>query len=54
MADKEDFQQLSPDEIDEEPNIVTIKSLTPTSDQLESLGLQPGMNYITFSVKSRL
>ena len=41
-------------EIEEEPNIVTIKTLSPNSDQLKSLNLQPGENLITFSVKSRL
>ena len=42
------------EEIEEEPNMVTIKTLTPSSSQLESLNLQPGENLITFSVKSRL
>lgn len=31
-----------------------IKSLTPSSDQLASLNLQPGSNLITFTVRSRL
>ena len=42
------------DEIEEEPQLVTIKTLTPSSSQLESLNLQPGENIVTFSVKSRL
>ena len=42
------------DEIEEEPGIVTIKTLTPSSEQLLSLNLQPGENIVTFSVKSRL
>ena len=47
--DDDEFQ-----EIEEEPNIVTIKTLSPNSDQLKSLNLRPGENLITFSVKSRL
>ena len=31
-----------------------IRSLTPSSEQLASLGLRPGENRITFTVKSRL
>lgn len=48
-GDGDDFE-----EIEEEPTLVTIKTLTPSSEQLKSLNLQPGENEITFSVKSRL
>ena len=41
-------------EIEEEPNIVTIKTLTPSSQQLASLNLEPGENIVTYSVQSRL
>ena len=46
--------ELVDDEIEEEPTVVTIKTLTPSSQQLESLSLQPGENTITFTVQSRL
>ena len=42
------------EEIEEEPNLVTIKTLTPSTLQLKSLNLEPGDNTITFTVKSRL
>ena len=41
-------------EIEEEFQLVTIKTLTPSSSQLASLNLQPGENIITFTVQSRL
>ena len=41
-------------EIQEEPNVITIKTLTPTSEELESFDLRPGENLITFTVHSRL
>ena len=41
-------------EIEEEPNVITIKTLTPTSEELESFDLRPGENLITFTVTSRL
>ena len=41
-------------EIEEEPNIVTIKTLTPSSQQLASLNLEAGENIVTYSVLSRL
>ena len=41
-------------EIEEEPNVITIKTLTPTSEELESFDLRPGENLITFTVRSRL
>ena len=37
-----------------EPAKTMIKTLVPSSEQLASLNLQPGVNLITFSVKSRL
>ena len=42
------------EEVTEPTNRVMIKTLIPTSDQLASLGLVPGENLITFTVKSRL
>ena len=42
------------DDIEEEPLTVTIKTLTPSSAQLQSLNLQPGENKIEFTVHSRL
>ena len=38
----------------QEGEIVTIKTLIPTDDQLESLNLKPGANAVTFQVNSRL
>ena len=49
----EDVDDLE-NEIEEEPNIVTIKTLTPSSQQLASLNLEPGENIVTYSVLSRL
>ena len=35
-------------------DMVTIKTLIPTHEQLESLNLKPGANAVTFQVNSRL
>ena len=37
-----------------EGDMVTIKTLIPTHEQLESLNLKPGANAVTFQVNSRL
>ena len=42
------------DEVDEPTNRQMIRTLVPSSDQLQSLNLRPGVNLITFGVKSRL
>ena len=39
---------------DDDEDMVTIKTLIPTHEQLESLNLKPGPNVITFQVNSRL
>ena len=54
VAEREEEDQECEEAEGSDGDMVTIKTLIPTDEQLESLNLKPGANAITFQVNSRL